>query len=485
MKKQLSKILAFSLLLSSLPFSACENGLNFSSKADNVLRVASWDEYIDMGGSVYADYEENKDFIDWYEDVFGIKLSEKTKPLYEEFVDWYHENYKDSENYQKNLVMEYIPLQDNETMYNKIKMGDRYDLLCPSEYMAMKLKAENLIEPFATDFFDESVTNNFYAQNASAYTKSVFNEAGLSEYIAGYMWGTTGFVFNPHNIGKDASNARNIMKSWNSLSSPEMKNKITAKDNARDSYFMGLGMYYETELLAEKSKFDTVKENYKNGKISETEYNQARTDYKALLSNKMNDTSKITINNVKNLLKKMRDNVYGLETDEGKMDVATGLLDASYQWSGDAVYIINEAEAFDLELEYIIPESASNIWFDGWVKMKGANEELATAFINFLSMPQNVVRNMYYIGYTSCLKSEKIFDYIAWCYEDTETENAEQYDLSYFFGDNHVLTVDATQTYRQLFAQYPDEDTIDRLVVMKYFEKEDNDRINRMWINIK
>ena len=307
----------------------------------------------------------------------------------------------------------------------------------------------------------------------------------MSEYIAGYMWGTTGFVFNPHNIGKDASNARNIMKSWNSLSSPEMKNKITAKDNARDSYFMGLGMYYETELLAEKSKFDTVKENYKNGKISETEYNQARTNYKALLSNKMNDTSKTTINNVKNLLKRMRNNVYGLETDEGKMDVATGLLDASYQWSGDAVYIINEAEAFDLELEYIIPESASNIWFDGWVKMKGANEELATAFINFLSMPQNVVRNMYYIGYTSCLKSEKIFDYIAWCYEDTETENAEQYDLSYFFGDNHVLTVDATQTYRQLFAQYPDEDTIDRLVVMKYFEKEDNDRINRMWINIK
>ena len=485
MKKQLSKILAFSLLLASLPLSACENGLNFSSKADNVLRVASWDEYIDMGGSVYADYEENCDFIEWYKDTFGITLSEKTKPLYEEFVDWYHKNYKDSENYQKNLVVEYIPLQDNETMYNKIKMGDRYDLLCPSEYMAMKLKAEKLIEPFAPSLFDESIIGNYYAQNASAYTKEIFDEAGLSEYIAGYMWGTTGFVFNPHNIGKDVNDARNIMKSWNSLCSPETKNKITAKDNARDSYFMGLGMYYETELLSEKSKFDTVKQKYKNGTISETEYNQTRAAYKSLLSDKMNDTSKATTNKVKDLLKKMRKNVYGLETDEGKMDVVTGLLDASYQWSGDAVYMINEAEAFDLELEYIIPESASNIWFDGWVKMKGANEELATAFINFLSMPQNVVRNMYYIGYTSCLKSEEIFDYIASSYESDEAENTEQYDLSYFFGDDHVLTVDVTQTYRQLFAQYPDEDTIDRLVVMKYFEKEDNDRINRMWINIK
>lgn len=474
MKKHLSKILAFSLLLASLPLSACENGLGFSSKADNVLRVASWDEYIDMGGSIYAYDEENpelEEFKTWYKDTFGITLSEKTKPLYEEFVDWYHTNFKNSENYQKDLVVQYIPLQDNETMYNKIKMGDRYDLLCPSEYMAMKLKAENLIEPYAQSFFDENISGNYYAQNASSYTKEIFKDAELSEYIAGYMWGTTGFVFNPNNIGNSANEARNIMKSWNSLSSPETTNKITAKDNARDSYFMGLGMLYEEELLA-------LKEEYKKGNID-------KNIYKSLLSQKMNDTSKSTTNKVKDLLKKMRKNVYGLETDEGKMDVVTGLLDASYQWSGDAVYMINEAEFYDLELEYVIPESASNIWFDGWVKMKGANEELATAFINFLSMPQNVVRNMYYIGYTSCLKSEEIFNYVAFSYETDETENTEQYDLSYFFGDNHTLTVDAKQTYRQLFAQYPNEDTIDRLVVMKYFEKADNDRINRMWINIK
>ena len=488
MRKYLSKILAFSLLLASLPLTACDNGNGFSSHAENVLRVASWDEYIDMGGSVYAYDEENpelEEFKAWYKDTFGITLSEQTKPLYEEFVDWYHQNFKDSANYQKDLVIEYIPLQDNETMYNKIKMGDRYDLLCPSEYMAMKLKAENLIVPYSSDLFDATKTGNYYAQNASAYTQGIFQDAGLGEYIAGYMWGTTGFVFNPHNIGSNPDEARNIMKSWSSLYSNALKNKITAKDNARDSYFMGLGMLHENELLQEKSNFDAIKAQYKTGAISETDYTAARTAYKNILADKMNDTSSSTTDKVKDLLKKMRKNVYGLETDEGKMDVVTGLLDASYQWSGDAVYIINEAEFYDLELEYVIPESASNIWFDGWVMMKDANEELATAFINFLSMPQNVVRNMYYIGYTSCLKSEEIFDYIAFSYETDETENTEEYDLSYFFGDGHTLTVDKAQTYRQLFAQYPDESTIDRLVVMKYFEKEDNDRINRMWINIK
>ena len=472
MKKKLSKLLAFSLFLASLPLSACDSG--FSSKADNVLRVASWDEYIDMGGSVYAYDKDNLEleaFKAWYKDTFGITLSEKTKPLYEEFVEWYHQNCNTSEDYQKDLEVQYIPMQDNETMYNKIKMGDRYDLLCPSEYMAMKLKVEGLITKYPSSFFDVSVEDNAYAQNVSPYTQEIFADAELSEYIAGYMWGTTGFVFNPNKIGKSVDEARNIMKSWSSLYSPALKSQITAKDNARDSYFMGLGMLYENELLQ-------LKEAYERGELD-------KTTYKSLLSAKMNDTTTSTINKVRDLLKKMRKNVNGLETDEGKMDVATGLLNASYQWSGDAVYIINEAEFYDLELEYIIPEAASNIWFDGWVMMKDANQHLATAFINFLSRPENVVRNMYYIGYTSCLKHKDIFDYIKFSYEEEKSSSTVEYDLSYFFGKNSILNVDKTQTYRQLFAQYPTADTIDRLVVMKYFQKEDNDRINRMWINIK
>ena len=235
---------------------------------------------------------------------------------------------------------------------------------------------------------------------------------------------------------------------------------------------MGLGMHYEQQLLQ-------LKQEYNAGRLTKSEYQQA-------LSDKMNDTNKSTTDKVKELLKKMRKNVYGLETDEGKMDVVTGLLDASYQWSGDAVYMINEAEFYDLELEYSIPESASNIWFDGWVMMEDANEELATAFINFISMPQNVVRNMYYIGYTSCLSSEEIFDYVAFTYEtDSSVDTIVPYDLSYFFGDGHILNVAEEQTRRQLFAQYPQADVTDRLVVMRYFEKEANERINRMWINIK
>lgn len=34
-------------------------------------------------------------------------------------------------------------------------------------------------------------------------------------------------------------------------------------------------------------------------------------------------------------------------------------------------------------------------------------------------------------------------------------------------------------------AQYPTQDVIDRCVFMHYFDEETNDRINKMWENVK
>lgn len=444
MKNKFSTALSVLLLLSSLNLTACNNTTPSQTRNENLLRIASWDEYIDMGG----------------EDSY---YSADSRPLYEEFEDWYKETYG------KNIKVEYVALQDNETMYSKIKMGDSYDLLCPSEYMIMKLAAEDKLKPYPDSFFDTTVECNYFAKNLSPYIKDVFDNGKLangeswSKYAAGYMWGSTGFVFNPEEIDRD------IMTSWNCVTSKECARKITAKDNVRDSYFMGLGMYYEEELLSLK---DELNKNI----ISEAEY-------KALLSNYMNDTSVETMGKVKKHLESMRKNLYGLETDEGKLEVISGRLAASFQWSGDAVYILDQAEENDLFLEYSVPESASNLWFDGWVMMKDANEHAATAFVNFLSMPKNVIRNMYYIGYTSCIAGDEVFDYIKEMYGDEEGD--ETYNLSYFFGLNHSFKTTKEQTRRQLFAQYPTVETINRLVVMEYFDAKTNERANRMWNNIK
>lgn len=437
------RILPFALIalltIGSLP--ACA-----STESKNVLRVASWDEYIDEG-------------------------SDGGKAMYEEFEDWYLDTYGEE------ITVEYLTLQDNETMYNKIKMGDSYDLLCPSEYMIMKLGAEDLLKPLPESFFDTSNPHNYYINNLSPYISEVFDseqmrvgKSKMSQYAAGYMWGTTGFVFNPERVD------RNDVKSWKVCLSDKYNRKLTAKDNVRDSYFMGLGMYYENELLDLKNKFAS-------GEID-------KANYKQTLFEKMNDTNAIP--NVQKLLKEMRENLYGLETDEGKLDIITGRFDISYQWSGDAVYVLDSGEDDEITdtpvyLEYCIPDAASNLFFDGWVMMKDANEKAATAFINYLSMPENAVRNMDYIGYTSCIASETVFDYISEKYGAGDEEESEDYDLSYFFGENHVLQAPLSQTQynRQLFAQYPTMDVIDRLVVMTYFNKEANEKANRMWNNIK
>lgn len=449
MKKQLSLLLAFSFVsASAVSLSACGD-------KTPVLRIASWEEYIDEGGE--DGYIEN------------------SKPLYEDFEDWYYEQTGEK------IRVEYVPLQDNETMYNQIKLGDTYDLLCPSEYMIMKLAAEDLIQPYPETFFDTSVETNYYAKNVSPYIENIFRsntiagtDSTWADYAAGYMWGTTGFVFNPEAVAVED------VKTWDIFTDSQHKNRISAKDNVRDSYFAGLGIYYEDELLALKNQLTA-------GTLS-------LTDYQAELARMMNDTSADTMNEVEDILKSVKRNIYGFETDTAKPDFIAGRLDISYQWSGDAVYIIDEIEEKSgIACSYCVPEAASNLWFDGWVLMKDANVDAATMFVNYVSRPDNVVRNMYYIAYTSCVAGEEVFDYVAETYgaEDGD-ETAVDYDLSYFFlgeqeenNGQYSLSVPAEQLTRQLFAQYPDEETMKRCVVMRYFDSDTNIRANRMWNEVK
>ena len=109
-------------------------------------------------------------------------------------------------------------------------------------------------------------------------------------------------------------------------------------------------------------------------------------------------------------------------------------------------------------------------------------------------MPESAVRNMYYIGYTSAIAggdSSLIYEYIDWCYgAEEESEDTVEYNLGYFFaGDNesedYIIIADKEQTRRQLSAQYPTEDVINRSAVMLNFDEEASKNINQMWINVR
>ena len=199
------------------------------------------------------------------------------------------------------------------------------------------------------------------------------------------------------------------------------------------------------------------------------------------------------------------ENIYGYETDTGKADIVSGKIWLNFAWSGDAVYAMDLAEAGEDEdgnetestiLDFFIPEECANLWFDGWVMPKGANKQAAQAFVNFMSMPENAVRNMYYIGYSGVIAGEEVLAYIKDCYEidpaDYESEDDYvSYDLSYFFGDtveegSAVFLADREQAeHRQLHAHYPSEDVTRRCAVMDYYGETANEAINELWSRIK
>ena len=436
MKKRISLLLCGVLAFTVLPvFTSC-------SPAKNVLRIANCAEYI-YGGD--EDSELLLEFETWYEEKTG-----------------------------ETIQVEYSTYEDNETLYNYLKMGDKFDLVCPSEYMIMKLADEGRLLTYPEEFFDTENEDNYYINNVSPFIKETFesnlisdrNPRAWSAYAAGYMWGTTGFVFNPELVNPDD------VKTWNVFINPTYKNKLTAKNNVRDSYFVGLGMYYEQNIL-------TLNDQLSLGEIE-------LSAYKNELSRLMNDTSQNTMANVKELLKPMKENLYGFETDEGKNDTIAGKVSINYQWSGDAVYIMDEAEDAGTYLHYAIPDSVSNLWFDGWVMPASCeNQSAAMAFVNFLSMPENAVKNMNYIGYTSCIGGEAVFEeMIDWYGAEDDDETAVEYDLSYFFGEDSILLTSEEQLTRQLFAQYPDEKTITRCVAMRYFNRDENARANNMWNDV-
>ena len=431
----------------------------------------------------------------------------------DDLVEWFNANH----DYE--VTVEYSTFGTNEDLYNRLSLGDVYDLICPSDYMIEKLMYAGELQPFSQQFLDTTDEENYYVNNVSPFIYNVFEDYNDGQgktwnaYAACYMWGTTGFVYNPEFVTEEDAATFGI------LNNGDYFKQVTIKDNVRDAYFATLGIIHGDELLSLGS-------------------GTGDDDERSAL---LNDTSDEAIAAAEDKLKEIKENVYSFETDSGKSDMVTGKVLANYQWSGDAVYILDEAEGDELnptELWYSVPDECTNLWFDGWVMLKDGvggdqkRKEAAEAFVNFLSRPDNAVRNMYYIGYTSAIADRTVFDYLDWNYGavfdpsdeeyfDEELTEVYAYDLSYFFKgkvddatvyvDTSTLELDKaslTPQYlplgeeygndrayavysggsvdrgRQLFGQYPTANIIDRSVVMLDFGDKLAD-INRMWINVR
>lgn len=452
--KIIALIFACALFLAS--FAGCAK-----SGDEVVLRVSNWEEYLDLGG---WDESERIDIENPYSE--GGVIGKNSMP--DDFSEWFEKTY----GYK--VKVEYSTFGTNEDLYNRLSLGDEYDLVCPSDYMIMKLLAEDAVLEYSDGFWDTEKEENYYAKYVSEFidgkSEGIYNypEYGWHKKAACYMWGTTGLVYNPEKL-KDEQD----IKSLNILLNKDYNRQITIKDNVRDSYFAALGILYGDKLKSD---------------ITQSE----RSGY-------LNNTEEQTIKSAENVLKDIKDNAYSFETDSGKADMVTGKVTANYQWSGDAVHIMDEADGDGTELWYSVPDECANLWFDGWVMLKNGidgnerKQQAAEAFVNFLSRPDNAVRNMYYIGYTSAIAGDLVLDYLEYNYGAEEGEEEYSYDVSYFFGDGKEISVNKANfgfdggninRGRQLFAQYPPDNITARSTVMLDFGGK-LDEINQMWINVR
>lgn len=440
MKKIASLILCALLCLGILPPSYAQ---------EEVLRVYNWQDYINEG-----------------KDDDGAKISDSVIELWEK--DYYSRT-------GKKARVQYDTFETNETMINTLRTGKTsYDLVCPSDYIIQKMLSATLSgedDSISIEKFDISQMEN-YATYVSPYISDLFEKNGWTDYAVGYMWGTVGFLYNPQAVKYED------VSTWDFFWNTDYKNRSTCKDVSRDAYVVG-SLYVHRDDLRQKVA------EYEKGGISASQLQKAVNDV-------ANDTSRSNIDKVEEALSQMKRNIYGFEVDSGKTDIVSGKIDANLAWSGDAVYAMDLAEEEDdKKLAFVIPHEGSTIWFDGWVMPKGANVVLAQDFVDFLCKPEIAAMNMDYIGYTSVVAGDELYDLV--CENYGVEDGKYEHDLSYFFkgtlspdkytSDGRVI-VRTDEIGRQLTTQYPSLQETARCGIMEDFGDR-NQMVLEMWSVVK
>lgn len=379
---------------------------NSDSDRQHVLKIYNWADYID-------------------EDL-----------LYNEFPKWYKEQTGED------IKIVYSLFDINEIMLTKIEKGhEDYDVACPSDYIIERMLRNDLLLPLNKDFGD---TPNYLEESVSPFAKMMFSKLEASgkdanDYAVGYMWGTTGFLYNTAYVNDDE------VTSWSAITNPKFAGHLFVKDAFRDVYGPLLMMLRQDDL--------------NSGKV--TRHQLAF------------DTSDESIALVEEYLKSCKENIAGWEQDFGKERMVQGKGWLNLTWSGDASWAIEEAAELGVDLRYTVPQEGSNYWFDGWVIPKYAkNQKAANYFINFMCKPENAIRNMNEIGYVSVCASPEILEAM----EDPEAY-PETVNVSYMFGEGadslHLNPV-----------MYPDQSVIDRCDMM-HDSGDRTDALLEMWSRVK
>ena len=403
-------------------------GCGISDERAHILKVYNWGDYIDE--DLIAEFEE------WYLEQTG----EEVQIIYQTF-------------------------DINEVMLAKIENGKAdFDVVCPSEYIVERMMRNELLLPILTPEFEAEINAKGinYFDCVSPYIKEQFSllEApegqNPNDYAVGYMWGTTGILYNAKYVTEEEA------MTWDLMFDKRLQDKIFVKDAFRDVYSPIL--IYAKTLEARA-----------NGTLGEEEMLDIET-----IRELMYDSSDESIALVESYLKRMKELVAGWEADFGKEMMTQEKAWINLMWSGDAVWAIEEAAEVDVELAYTVPEEGSVVWFDGWVIPKYAvNQRAARYFIDFMCKPENAIRNMDATGYVSVVTNEEVLEAIS-----SPEDYDEPIDLSYLFIDAEGNPIEGSDSVYTDPVLYPCRTVINRCAVM-HDSGNRTDKMLEMWSRVK
>lgn len=403
MKRFLTKIFVVVIMLTSVLglFTACDG-------RDNVLKIKNWGDYIDP------------DILDM-------------------FTEWYTEETGET------VKIEYYSFDSNESIEREVNNKKDWDLICPSDYMIQKMRANGMLLEIDKSIVD--ITQDGLVDETLLELIYEFDED--AKYSVPYVWGTFGIMYNALMV--DGSKA----DSWELMWDEEYSKGILMKDTYRDSYTVG-SLYANREKLREYSK-------------DFTDY--STPEYISLMESIFNECSEDSIETARVALQEQKQYLRKYEIDYGKFDMMSENAKLGLFWSCDAGYVMNDEDSGDVSkrLMYSVPKEGSNLWIDGWVIPKYAkNEKAANYFLKFLIENEEAsILTAEYCGAPTINKSAM----------ETYKEEISE-DEEFFEG--------AVEGYKEMYLDmmFPSAEVLERCYVMKYFG-DYNAKIFDMWISVK
>ena len=243
----------------------------------------------------------------------------------------------------------YETFDSNESMYTKIRTGETYDILVPSDYMIERLIKEDYLAKI-----DWNQISNKENLNPDVMGQKFDPD---NEYSVPYFYGTVGILYNKKVVDK-----ADLADGWNLLRNKKYKGDIYMYDSERDSFMVAL----------------------------------------KALGYSMNTSNKTKIQKAYRWLVKQRDTMDVVYVTDDVIDnMISGNKSIAVVYSGDGALIMSENE----DMDFFEPEEGTNMWTDCMVITKSCkNTELAHEFITFMCDVDNAYLHSQEVGYSSAVQ---------------------------------------------------------------------------------